>query len=105
MNGVTDADQLRMFLHSDALRWSAGGIKGRAPVDDVGALASLPVPSMLSAFRDLGVCGVVFDRAAFADGGSGLLEQLVAITGIDATAGRDAFSSDDERFVYVRLPA
>jgi phosphoglycerol transferase len=105
VNGVTDADQLRMFLHSDALRWSAGGIKGRAPVDDVGALASLPVPSMLSAFRDLGVCGVVLDRAASADGGSGLLEQLVAITGIDAAAGRDAFSSDDERFVYVRLPA
>ncbi|MFB2581110.1 hypothetical protein ACEXQD_07645 [Herbiconiux sp. P15] len=105
VNGVTDSEQMRMFLHSDSLRWSSGGIKGRAPIDEVGALASLPVPAMLMAFRELGVCGMVIDKAAFTDGGSALLEQIVAVTRIDTTSGGDAFASDDGRFLFVRLPA
>ncbi|MDO9395146.1 MAG: hypothetical protein Q7T71_01230, partial [Herbiconiux sp.] len=28
VNGVTDSEELRPFLHSETLRWSAGGIKG-----------------------------------------------------------------------------
>ena len=33
VNGVADADQLRMYLHSTTLRWSGGGIRGRPTSD------------------------------------------------------------------------
>jgi hypothetical protein len=103
VNGVTDADQLRPFLHSEELRWSAGGIKGRAPVDRNGALATLPAPAMLSAFQGLGVCGVVIDTAAYADGGAALTSQLIGLLKIDPSTGENAFASDDARFTFVRL--
>ena len=99
VNGVTDADELRPFLHSTTLRWSAGGIKGRAPIDDVGAYADLPVPAMVMAVRGLGACGFVVDRAAFTDDGEALLAQLKSVLGADAVS----FDSPDGRFGFVDM--
>jgi hypothetical protein len=99
VNGVTDSDELRPFLHSEQLRWSAGGIKGRAPIDEVGAYASLPVPEMVDEVRDLGACGFVLDRAAYTDHGSTVVDEIETATG-DATA----FDSPDGRFTFLELP-
>ena len=33
VNGVADADQLKLYLSSTTLRWSAGGIRGRPQSD------------------------------------------------------------------------
>ncbi len=99
VNGVTDADELRPFLHSTTLRWSAGGIKGRAPIDDVGAYADLAVPAMVMAVRGLGACGFVVDRAAYTDGGEALVAQLKAVLG----EGAVSFDSPDGRFGFVEM--
>jgi phosphoglycerol transferase len=97
VNGATDSDELRMFLHSTDLRWSAGGIKGRAPIDEVGAYASLPVPAMLMAIRGIDACGVVVDRAAYADGGGPVVDQIRSVVGESATS----FDSADGRFTFI----
>ncbi len=96
-NGATDSDELRMFLHSTDLRWSAGGIKGRAPIDSVGAYASLPVPEMLQKLQGIQACGIVVDRAAYADGGVSILSQLQAALG----ASVPRFDSADGRFAFI----
>ncbi|SDZ41110.1 hypothetical protein [Herbiconiux ginsengi] len=97
VNGVTDSDELRPFLHSDDLRWSAGGIKGRAPIDDVGAYASLAVPAMLMALQGIDACGIVVDRAAYTDHGDDIVAQLERATG----TGASAFDSADGRFSFI----
>ncbi|MCS5716633.1 hypothetical protein N1027_00610 [Herbiconiux sp. CPCC 205763] len=97
VNGVTDSDELRPFLHSDDLRWSAGGIKGRAPIDDVGAYASLAVPAMLMALNGIDACGIVVDRAAYTDHGDDIVAQLERATG----TGASAFDSADGRFTFI----
>ncbi|MCS5716217.1 hypothetical protein NVV95_16845 [Herbiconiux sp. CPCC 205716] len=99
VNGATDSDELRPFLHSETLRWSAGGIKGRAPIDEVGALASLPAPQLVEAVEGLGACGFVLDRAAYTDGGSAVIDQLTAVVGPTTT-----FDSPDGRFTLLELP-
>ncbi|WP_382307493.1 hypothetical protein [Herbiconiux sp. UC225_62] len=99
VNGVTDSDELRPFLHSDDLRWSAGGIKGRAPIDDVGAYASLAVPAMLMALHGIDACGIVVDRAAYTDHGDDIVAQLERATG----TGASAFSSTDGRFTFIGI--
>lgn len=101
VNGVTDSDELRMFLHSTDLRWSAGGIKGRAPIDQVGAYASLPAPAFVMAIRGIGACGIVVDRAAYADHGDSIVQQLGTVAG--AGAAGSAFTSDDGRFTFIGL--
>jgi phosphoglycerol transferase len=97
VNGVTDSDELRPFLHSDDLRWSAGGIKGRAPIDEVGAYASLAVPAMLMALHGIDACGIVVDRAAYTDHGDDIVAQLERATG----TGASAFDSTDGRFTFI----
>jgi phosphoglycerol transferase len=99
VNGATDSDELRPFLHSETLRWSAGGIKGRAPIDEVGALASLPAPELVDAVEGLGACGFVLDRAAYTDSGSTVVDQITAVVGPTTT-----FDSPDGRFTFLELP-
>ncbi|GAA2242368.1 hypothetical protein N1031_14590 [Herbiconiux moechotypicola] len=98
VNGVTDSDQLRLFLHSTSLRWSGGGIKGRGPVDRAGAMASLPVSEMVEAVEGLGACGLVIDRVASAGTGATVLDELERL---GVSGGR--IVSRDGRFVCTRL--
>ncbi|MDO9395719.1 MAG: hypothetical protein Q7T71_04150, partial [Herbiconiux sp.] len=77
----------------------AGGIKGRAPIDEVGAYASLPVPEMLTALAGIDACGVVVDRAAFADGGAALIGEIEAATG----RASGTFDSADGRFSFLEV--
>ncbi|AXH35346.1 hypothetical protein DVJ78_07945 [Humibacter sp. BT305] len=94
VNGVTDSQQLRMFLHSDDLRWSGGGIKGRPQIDQLGAIGSLPVVEMVDSLHGLGACGVVIDRAGYTDQGQQVLAGLQQVTGgtvVDSPGGRFAF--------------
>ncbi|MFB2557296.1 hypothetical protein [Herbiconiux liangxiaofengii] len=100
VNGVTDSEELRPFLHSEDLRWSAGGIKGRAPIDEVGAYASLPAPEMLQAVESIGACAFVLDRAAYTDQGATVVEQLRSAIGVPVTA----FDSPDGRFTFLEIP-
>ncbi len=97
VNGATDSDQLRMFLHSSTLTWSGGGIKGREPIDKVGAYASLPVPRMKESLAAINACGVVIDRVALGDKSAELQGA------ISQSFGSTAVISPDGRFAFVRL--
>lgn len=93
---ASDSDQLRMFLHTDTLRFSGGGIKGRAQIDRFAQLAESPAPELVSGIEELGFVGVIVDRFADVDGTleSGLVEELDA----------PALQSADRRFAYWSIP-
>ena len=97
VNGVTDSEQLRMFLHSTTLRWSSGGIKGRQPIDTVGAYAALPVPQMRESLVSIDACGVVVDRVAIGATSATLLGEITRVF------GSTEVNSPDGRFTFVAL--
>ena len=64
--GVVDQDLWRGFLHSDALRWSFGGMRGR-DADWQEYTTRQPVPAMVDAVTAAGFDGIVLDRQGYAD--------------------------------------
>lgn len=90
-----DQDQLRLYLHSADLRWSGGGIRGRAEIDRLGEIAGLPPSEFASAAVELGFGAVVVDRAGDVSGEieAGLADQL----------GAGMFESADARFIVFAL--
>lgn len=91
-----DADQLRLFLHGDTLRWSGGGIRGREAIDRLGEIAALPVDAFIDAARELGFAGVALDRVA--DPGAPIESSL------EAAIGAPAVTAPDGRFAFWVLP-
>jgi hypothetical protein len=77
-NGVLASDQLIPYLHSENLRWSNGGIKGRPTSDWPGTLAGYPSDRLLTLAASADFSAVVVDRAASLDGGVALEEELAA---------------------------
>lgn len=90
-----DSDQLRPFLHSDALRFSGGGIRGRADIDGLGDLAALPADDFAAKAADLGYAGVIVDTYAYPDARE--LDRLEEATGAVPLV------SDDGRFVFLQF--
>jgi len=87
-----DQDQLRLYLHSDTLRWSGGGIRGRAEIDRLGDVAALPPAQLQREAEALGFSGIVLDRAGDP---SGAIE-----AGLEAQFGDAALQAPDGRFAY-----
>jgi len=83
-----DQDQLRLYLHSDSLRWSGGGIRGRADIDRLGDIASLPADEFRVEAEALGFSGVVVDRAG--DPAGEIEMDLEGILGAPVLESRDA---------------
>ncbi|HWL01042.1 MAG TPA: hypothetical protein VNQ52_01570, partial [Microbacteriaceae bacterium] len=92
VGGALDPDQLRPYLHSETLRWSGGGIRGRDDIDRLGEVAALPPAAFVRGAEALGFAGVVLDRAGDPDGAIG--ERLA-----DALAS-PSIVSPDSRFAY-----
>ena len=67
VNGVLDSDQLRPFLHSDTLRWTGGGIKGRAVSDWMVAVDPQDASSSAVQLASADAAGVVLDRQALGE--------------------------------------
>lgn len=88
-----DSDQLRPFLHSDDLRFSGGGIRGRDDIDSLGELAELPDSDFVDAARELGFQGVIIDSFAY--------EQPGSVDELAARIGDNRIDSPDGRFVFV----
>jgi len=64
--GVVDQDLWRGFLHSTALRWSFGGMRGR-DADWQEYTTRQPVPAMVDAITAAGFDGIALDRQGYAD--------------------------------------
>jgi phosphoglycerol transferase len=69
-------DHLRPFLYSRDLRFSFGGIKGRAPDVWFSKLGQLSFPEALQQIRRRGYQALYFNRNAFPDRGTAMLATL-----------------------------
>jgi phosphoglycerol transferase len=63
-------------LHSKALHWSFGGMKGRPGDLFYRALAAEPMAHQLEAIRQLGFAGIYVDRRGYADNGDAVINEL-----------------------------
>ncbi len=97
INGTTESDQLRPFLNTTTLRWSAGGIKGRPQVDWAQDVADQPAERMTRQLAVIGFVGIVVDREATSDHGTSWEYDLMPYTGAPTSI------SPDGRWAYYSL--
>ena len=78
---LADYDPLRPFLHSTDLRWSYGGVKGRALADWAASASSEPTSRMLVEIGAANFGGLHIDRAGYtASADKKLEEELQTLT-------------------------
>ncbi len=88
VEAMTDYDHMKGFLHSDTLRWSYGGMKGREPAWKA-RVAAVPVPQMLRDVVATGFTALYVDRFGYADRGAALEAQVSAELGVAPQISRD----------------
>ncbi len=94
---TTESDQLRPFLNTTTLRWSAAGIKGRPETDWPEEVVDGSTEDMVRDLAVIGFVGIVIDRAASPGDGSYLEQRLEPYVGpVQAV-------SQDGRWSYVSL--
>jgi phosphoglycerol transferase len=94
--GMTDYDHLRGYIHSDSLRWSYGGVKGRESGWQPKLLAK-PIGVATIGLATVGFDGLYIDRAGYADRAARLESQLRPLL------GPPLFESGDKRLVMYDL--
>lgn len=99
VNQVSDTDQLRLYLHSTTLRWSAGSIRGRPAADWPSFVTDAPVAQMLTDLATIGFAGLTVDRKRAGENTPALERQLAAM------AGPMAAVSTDGRYSFFNLLA
>jgi len=97
INDTTDSDQLRPFLNTTTLRWSAGGIKGRPQTDWPGRVGNESTANMTHDLAVAGFSGILIDRYATDDRGGALEADLEPYTGAVRS------TSPDGRWSYLSL--
>jgi phosphoglycerol transferase len=91
---VADYDNLRVYLHSRALRWSYPAVYNRTADDWIRNVSERPPAELLQSALDVGFAGIVIDRNAYEDGAAGLEAAFAAQLGapaVDSADGRMAF--------------
>jgi phosphoglycerol transferase len=78
--GTRDYDLVRPYLHTNSVRWSHGGMKGRES-EWQQELLQRTTPDVVKAFVAFGFGGVLIDRAGFEDRGAAIEQELSALTG------------------------
>ncbi len=96
LNDSGPYDPVRGFLHTDTLRFSYGGMRGRE-ADWQLRLADADTRGLVDAFLAFGFEAIVVDRGGYLDGGDQLLRDLTAIT------GRDVLASVGDKWLYVPI--
>lgn len=97
VTGTLGSEELVPYLHSDDLRWSGGGIKGRPRSDYPLALQQYPGEDVARLATVVGFDGILIDRSAMPDG-SELLEAAIA-----SAVGEQPLVSADERYAFFAL--
>jgi phosphoglycerol transferase len=93
--GVTNQDMWRGFLHSNDLRWSFAGMRGRQS-DWQEYTSRQPTPDMVDAVTAAGFDGIYLDRAGYPD-------QTVENDIRTALGGAEPLVSADGRLVFYDL--
>lgn len=92
--GLADYDHLRGYLHSQTLRWSYGGMKGREGAWH-DALEVEPLPRVLEVVVNAGFAGIYVDRNGYPDQGAAIEKELLALE-----QGRMIASPNGRLFFY-----
>ena len=98
MHRAQDYDQLTGYIHSDDLRWSYGGLKGRHPDDWGAAMSVLPMRLVVPAAAAAAFRGIYVDTHAYADGGNQIVREISAAIGTGPT-----LVSENGRLVFFSL--
>ena len=69
------------FIHSNTLKWSYAGMKGREGDMFYRHLANEPIKKQLDVIKNLGFSGIYVDLRGYADGGKDIQTQLNALLG------------------------
>ncbi|HET9772012.1 MAG TPA: hypothetical protein VFS16_14055, partial [Acidimicrobiia bacterium] len=91
------SDPFRLYLHSDDLRWSFGGVAGRPTADWQTPLAAQPPAELLPRLSAVGFSGLAVDRFGYDDRAAALEAAL------RAELGDPAEVSPDGRFSFFDL--
>ncbi len=91
---MADYAQFTAYLHSDALRWSYGGMKGRPDANWIRNVAPCDPPAFLTQLAVVGFDGVVLDTTGFVDGGEAFR------TGAEPLVGSPRLRSPDGHLEY-----
>jgi phosphoglycerol transferase len=78
---MTDYDHLRGYLHSKALRWSYGAMKGREGDQWQRDISTRPPAELLEALAISGFRGIYVDRYGYSDNAARLEAQLFRLLG------------------------
>ena len=100
VNEMGDYEHLVGYIHSNGLRWSYGGVKGR-PSDWSAAAADLPPEQLIPAAVAAGFSGLWVDRRAYKDDGAALEKAVQRVTGLSTPTVK---SSDGIRVFYDLRP-
>jgi phosphoglycerol transferase len=95
VNKMLDYEHFKGYLHSAALKWSYGAVKGRAGAAAIAALSTMPVAQLVVSARSDGYAGIWVDREGYADGGVALVQGIAA-----ATQAQQLISSDGRYVVF-----
>ena len=92
--GFLASEQLIPYLHTDEIRWSNGGIKGRPAADWPGQLQSYPAEDLATLTALAGFSGILVERSAYLDDGEAIEAAITASTGVEPLI------SEDEAFAF-----
>jgi phosphoglycerol transferase len=94
VNQMKVYDHFRGYLHSKALRWSYGAMKGREGDSWQKRVSSLPVGELVLKLAFAGFNGIYIDRYGYADKGAQIESEIAH------TLGSEPFISGDGRLVF-----
>lgn len=79
MHRLMNYQMMTGVLHSSALHWSFGGMKGRPGDLFYRSLANEPLSRQLEVIRRLGFDGIYIDRRGYEDNGNAVIEELTQL--------------------------
>jgi hypothetical protein len=99
VNGVIYTDVVKPYVHSTTLRWSGGGIQGRARSDWSQLVADEPPAQIVADAAVAGFEGIMVDRRTYGDNGSSTEAGLAAAL----RTGGPTMVSANGRYTYFSL--
>jgi len=94
---MTDYDQFRPYLHTKAIRWSYGVMKGTQGDEVIKTLSSLSPQDIVKKANIVGYSGVLINTLGYKDSGAAIIKEFQSVLGQSGIAG--------DGFVYFSLPS
>ena len=84
-----NTEQVIPLLHTDTVRWSGGGVKGRPQIDWMETVSGLPPATMVAELAVVGYQGIVVSTTGTTDHGAAMTAELTPLTGVPSIRSRD----------------